>query len=135
MQRSFLTATLISGLACCAVMAQNNLEAEIPFQFHVGHTLMPAGKYHVKQSPVGTLTLRHTEKPKAVMTQTLPGVVRDPVGTAGLRFHRYGDTYFLVKLWTLGTNSARDLFTSKMERDLANSSANVQTAGIPLRGR
>ena len=43
---SALTLTIFAGKAHAQIVG--NLDADIPFQFHVGNTVLPAGSYRIK---------------------------------------------------------------------------------------
>jgi len=57
MSKTFLTATLLGLLTISAASAQNRskLEANIPFDFTVGHEMMEAGTYRIAVNPVNNL--------------------------------------------------------------------------------
>lgn len=117
MFRSVLTATLLAALASFSLPAQNvKLQATIPFDFHMGAAVLPAGEYLVTHSS-GFLILRgQYNRPKSaavVVFNTTKGIE-----TAGnsLVFNRYGEDYFLSTVWQEGAGAGLMLPKAKHEQ-------------------
>jgi hypothetical protein len=65
------------------------------------------------------LILRPENGSRAVFGLTLATDIPTSSSSAGLLFHRYGDTYFLVEVWTPGYANARGVRKSSLEKELA----------------
>ncbi len=106
-----------------AVQAQSNgVTADVPFNFHVGSSVMPQGPYWVDQLSHGAaLRLSSTQSgaDKSIVTISLNGKSwNEP---ARLVFHRYGEEYFLAEVWMGGSARGQALTVSPAEKELARS--------------
>jgi len=101
MKQFSIAIALILGMACSSLHAQTvNMQANIPFAFWVGKTVMPAGPYELRYTS-GVLRVQQDNGGQAIAT-VLPITehgLKIPVNTA-LQFNRYGDTYILTKIWS-----------------------------------
>ena len=102
--RCFATLGLLTLLATTSAFGQ--LQADIPFEFHVGATVMPAGQYYVGQPSDNhrqLLSFDCYECQAKMMVQTIPIIGSIDVHTTDrLVFRKYGDTYFLAEVWQSG---------------------------------
>ena len=118
MKRLQLAAGLLITLAFSRVNAQTmDVRATIPFEFRMGQRVLNAGTYTLHNSD-GLLILWENGR-KATMSLTVATEPPKDSSTAVLVFHRYGDTYFLDKIWTPGYNTARGVLKSSFEKELA----------------
>jgi hypothetical protein len=133
MKRLLLTAGLFAAVASSYMYAQTAVAvANVPFDFRMGKTLMPAGKYVVKDSG-GVVTVREERGLKSSVQITLP-TERSQVNTQpSLTFNRYGSDYFLSGVWTAGSKEGRAFPKSRLEQELISHAGLVQTASIDLR--
>jgi hypothetical protein len=119
MKRLQLTIGLLMTFAFSRLQAQTiDLKATIPFEFRMGKTLMAAGDYTIHHSN-GVLTLRPENGGNAVVGLAIATDLPKHSSTAGLLFHRYGETYFLYKVWTPGSANARSVPETSLEKELA----------------
>jgi hypothetical protein len=104
-------------LATGAASAQS-LRADIPFAFHLGNTVLPAGTYDIADISHGAqpvLTLRNEHGPSALALPTSP---QDPAkewqadGRPRLAFE-CGETCTLVRVWEGGGHPAYELHRPK----------------------
>ena len=112
--------TLFAGLMVPATQAQSiMLKADIPFNFVVGDRQLPSGEYHVKQSHPGLTLIQSKDARSSAMILTR-GTQAAKISDAGkLVFNRYGDQYFLSKIWAPSSDMGRELPKSRLERELA----------------
>jgi hypothetical protein len=102
------------------------MTATVPFAFYVGKAGLPAGTYTVYGTSTNTgdgFLLRDADgHVKAVFNaqQVQSGDVRS---AACLEFRRYGDNYFLARVWAAGSNIGRELQQSQLERETAQGDA------------
>ncbi|MGC2638520.1 MAG: hypothetical protein WA294_15155 [Acidobacteriaceae bacterium] len=121
MKRTIATAffAVASLLTAGNVSAQNSaVQANIPFNFAVGNTVLPAGTYTVGSASSQTpemLLIRNTDHWKlTTMVMTSAGDVRY-AGDSYLVFHKYGDQYFLSQILCPSAAIVADMPTSKRE--------------------
>jgi hypothetical protein len=134
MRNCVLAAGLFALLISPSLLAQTgDMKATIPFNFHVGDTLMPSGDYSVHQSP-GVLILHQKSSPYRVALELPIAAQRSGRGGNGeLVFNRYGDAYFLSKVWAPDTAQGQALRKTALEKEIARISRPVQTAAVALK--
>ena len=122
-----LTLTLAANATTANGQDQRTLKANVPFDFVVGDRTLPAGRYAVSAIGVGreTLAIQGTNHSAARLTD----VIRSRQNkSAGLVFHRYGNTYFLSHVWPAGDKAGWRLLKSRqqraIERELSRIAAN-----------
>src|SRR5271156_6090778 len=98
--KQLILVTTFAALACTGLRAQTgNLIAAIPFDFHAGDKLMPAGEYSIRgEGPLVFLRGGDKRNPTvALMTNRTDD--RSPTRGNHLEFERYGNEYFLTAVW------------------------------------
>lgn len=131
MKQLVIAVALFAAFVCSRLNAQTaDLTATVPFDFRVGPTFMPAGNYAVHQSG-WLLTVRQVGG-SAIVAFTLPASRRSAPSTGILEFNRYGDTYFLSKIWTPESSEGRAIPKGPQEKEIARrmSVEPVQTAAL-----
>jgi hypothetical protein len=129
----FVVVAIFAALACTGLHAQSvDMRAEIPFDFHAGSKLMPAGEYVVHgQGPV--LWLRDTASGgPAVALITVAASSLERSGAARLDFNRYGNEYFLREVWSSATRDGRQLVPTARQKELAKRGAVPERAEVSL---
>jgi hypothetical protein len=115
-----MLAVAVILLAVGSSFAQTtNVIADVPFAFSIGDQSVPAGHYELQSfSGEGILALRRgNEHMGLVSTHS----IQSATASGGrLIFQRYGDRYFLRQIWMPGSNSGRELPTTKLEKELAS---------------
>lgn len=105
-------------LATASLFAQSrtSMKVQVPFGFHVGNAMLPAGEYTVDNnvSP-HVLRVRSIDGSPTAMVLTTGLGKRSGITAARLIFNRYGDTYFLSQVWTRGGISGSAVSQSKRE--------------------
>ena len=114
--------SLLATLTAASVYARSagSLKVNIPFSFMAGKATLPAGTYTVERSGAqGVLVIRNIDggASAAVLTQATES--RAAQAQSKLDFHRYGEQYFLSKVWTEGDTVGRELPKTRMEREAA----------------
>ncbi len=138
--RSFATLGVLALLAAASAFGQEGLRANIPFEFRIGTTVMPAGQYVVDR-PVngasGILSVQcHTCAAHVlVLVYNGRGGPKVARGEGRLSFNKYGDTYFLSSAWLFGDGSSSALPLSKAEREIGHSASLAQTSQVVLAAR
>jgi len=116
---------LLAGVANVTVRAQalaeGTIVADVPFEFVVNETTLPAGRYTLRrldQTEPQSLEIRSANGHKAVLFEAqnaqTPQIPRDPQ----LVFNKVGDQYFLSQIWANDTNLGYELPRTKAEEEL-----------------
>ncbi|HEY3455606.1 MAG TPA: hypothetical protein VGK64_13455 [Bryobacteraceae bacterium] len=133
MKRLIYGTGLLIAMACPHLYAQTLYAvANVPFDFQMDNTRMPAGKYVVKESG-GLLLVRGASGPKTAAAHLTFPVSRSARSShAKLQFNRYGDEYFLAAIWDANSHGGHALTKGQHEKELASRHVFVQTASISL---
>jgi hypothetical protein len=126
--------TLVAWLMVPATHAQSiMLKADIPFNFVVGDTQLQSGEYHVKQLRPGVIQLQGKVTSSSATVLTMSTQARQLPDVGKLVFNRYGDQYFLSRIWAPSSGTGHELRKSRLEREVAMNFALGQTtvAAIP----
>jgi hypothetical protein len=136
-RKLFVVVVTVCAMALVTVttFAQLNgspVRADIPFNFTIRGTTLPAGEYEISRiTDTGGLEIANVkDRHEHVMIETEPAV-RANYKRGELDFHRYGDTYFLYRIWTPGLETGRQLPISHQEKEMrreANAAAVASTA-------
>src|SRR5678816_749291 len=109
-------------LATASAYAQTGVvKANVPFNFIVNKTDLPAGEYMIQ--PVGSsgsaMAIQGLDN--QVVNLVLPHACQaaEAQKTSKLVFHRYGSQYFLAQIWTEGNDRGQELPKSGREREVA----------------
>ena len=112
--------TLVAWLMVPATQAQSiMLKAEIPFDFMVGDKRLPSGVYQVKSLHQAVTQIQSTDTSSSAIVLTTGMQAAKISNTGKLVFNRYGDQYFLSKIWPPSSDSGRELPKSRLEREVA----------------
>ena len=113
-----LAAVLTVGAQAQTASAQRVLAA-VPFEFNVGNTTLPAGKYVITvlnpTSDRRILQVRSTDGRSSAMILT-SGVIGKAADDSKLVFHRYGDRYFFAQARMAGDSTTLAAVKSRAER-------------------
>jgi hypothetical protein len=122
-----LSLMLVAGSA----LAQDRVQADVPFNFTVNSTAMPAGAYTL--SPVGsgdTLLIRSKDMRSAKLATPHRAQISAPSKTTKLVFHCYGkDQCFLYQIWVQGLNGGREFPKSSLENEVE---AKFRSRDVPV---
>jgi hypothetical protein len=121
MHRQWLKGALLCAFVCAAsttALAGFRLQAKIPFDFQIGSKKFPKGEYTIESvNETGLMTIRSVKGKKTINFTA----VRDKQNTklkSRLSFRRYGDQYFLRKVWD-GQDTIFALERSSAEKKVA----------------
>jgi hypothetical protein len=100
------------------------ITTNIPFDFMVGDTTLPAGKYELSRLDddiKSVLQLRSVNGRTAVAFDTEPTQTSNDqaVHKTELLFNKVGDQYFLSQVWVAGDAEGRELMPSRIEKKLS----------------
>jgi hypothetical protein len=120
-----LLAVMMIAAASMSAQAQSlsyKLAANIPFDFSVSGTKLPAGKYligrAIQSNGDAIVQIRSIEGHASITRLTIPRNILNPTRQGSLVFHRYGEEYFLSEIWPAGGLTGRVLPKSRAEREL-----------------
>jgi len=119
--------TIFAGKASAQI--EGDLDAEIPFQFHVGTRELPAGKYRIHLLDEGSLRVMEissTAGSTSALFQVLESDTKSAPAQSELIFNKYGDNYFLSKLYDEGNPSGSELIESRYEKQLSKGAVVAQ---------
>ena len=132
--QGFKTITMLSLLLMLAAisvnaqqLSENKIAVTIPFDFAVDETKLPAGNYTLRRivlpSTYDRLVIQSVDGSGDSHTgMTRPNRTSEAPKQSNIVFNRYGDQYFLSQVWMAGSDTGRDLFQSRNERNLAKGS-------------
>ena len=146
MKRKFLSVMVTCFLVTLGAAAKANaqlpgtaIHASIPFDFIVSGKTLPAGTYEIRRitdSPDSLIIRNVTINHDLATFLTDPVQARARMNHGELIFNRYGDTYFLSRIWDGGEPTGRELPTSRQERQLkrevASNSHTPETVAVAI---
>ena len=108
----FLSVLTVAGSAYAQSVAHR---ANIPFDFIVGSTSLPAGEYTIESinSTDKLLLIRGADGNGKAMILSHSVSSRRPAEKSELIFSQYGGEYFLARIWTAGNDAGRELPAGK----------------------
>jgi hypothetical protein len=133
-KQAFRIITMLSFLLVLAAVSVNaqgrsesSIAVNIPFDFAVDETNLPAGNYTLQRialtSSYDRLVIKSADGSGDSHTvMTMPNRTSEVQKQSKLIFNRYGEQYFLCQVWMAGSDTGRDLFQSRTERNLAKKS-------------
>jgi hypothetical protein len=115
--------TLLIAASFCATSAQaqiiGSLEAQIPFQFEVGNTTLPAGTYVIHRLDDNDETVMQLSKKDGTMSLLFDVESTQANSTpekTELIFNKYGDRYFLSEMFDEGNPDGSRVYASSDEK-------------------
>ena len=112
----------VALLAAASMYAQGsqNLTVQVPFGFHVGASMLPAGEYIVStDAGPGVVKVRSADAKSSVMILSMTTQTSTTPNEGKLVFNKYGDEYFLSQIWKAGNNTGNELRKSRREAEVA----------------
>jgi len=118
----FLCTMTLAALGATGVFAQSYplMRVNIPFAFEIGDHQLPPGTYVVSESGAAgsLLSVRGINVEVSGIFNTMPAEPNRGIGSdPQLRFHKYGDKYYLSSVWLGSDYMGRQVFKSKHERE------------------
>ncbi len=98
----------------------------VPFDFTVGTTTLPAGRYLVSRLDGSAAVIQLRSSKAGVFLVTQETTSGNRVDHAAMVFHRYGERYFLRQIWVSGSRGFA-MPESQAERELVNARNGVTT--------
>ena len=134
MFKALAVISLFGMLAAPVVQAQSGmLVANIPFQFNVGKAVLPAGEYRVKPMHPSTFLIQSKDGHQSAVAITIGVSSSKEEDTGKLVFNRYGNQYFLSKVWRPGNREGRELLKSRAEIEIAKSVSSPEATTVAVK--
>ena len=130
---SVFALTIFVGKAHAQIVG--DLEADIPFQFHVGNTELPAGDYRIQMLDDSNLTvmkITSADGSASALFQVHDFDAKSAPTRSELIFNKYGNDYFLSKLFDEGDPSGSELIESRAEKQISKGTA-LAEEHLPVR--
>jgi hypothetical protein len=113
------------------------IEANIPFQFHAGDAKLPAGKYviHVlDNSDLKVMEISSADGSTSALFEVRQTETNSAPAKTELIFNKYGNRYFLAKLFDEGDPNGSTVDKSRYEEKVGEAAAEAQ-AHVPAHHR
>jgi len=107
-----------------------NLEVNIPFQFHAGNAKLPAGKYIIHMldnSDLTVMEISSADGSLSALFEVQDAEANSTPAKTELIFNKYGNRYFLAKVFDEGNPSGSEVHKSTYEKKIGQASAEAQT--------
>ena len=102
-----------------------DLEVNIPFQFHAGNAKLPPGKYviHMLDNDFTVMEISSADGSTSALFQVKDAETNSEPAKSELIFNKYGDRYFLSKLFDEGNPSGSEVPKSPYEKRVGQATA------------
>ena len=97
------------------------VKVNVPFSFIANRANLPAGQYLLQSVDIEgkVLAIRNLETNSTNLVMFNSCASLASVKQTKLIFHRYGDRYFLNRIWVAGNNYGHELSPSPREKEVA----------------
>ena len=115
-----LVAMMTPLFASAQLTSSQHLAANVPFQFRVGNTLIPAGKCVVQRAGLNpwTLVILNSSAGASLFSNSSINHVKQASQNNAMVFHKYGERYFLAGIKLEGSNTVYQLPEGHAEAEL-----------------
>jgi|ERR1700747_2654367 len=114
-----------------------DLEVNVPFPFHAGNTKLPAGNYRIHMLDNSDLTVMEISSANgstSALFEVQEAEANSTPAKSELIFNKYGNRYFLAKLFDEGNPSGGKVLESRYEKKISKATAEAQ-AHVPAHRR
>jgi len=132
-----LALALTIGASKAKAQIIGDLEVNIPFQFHVGNTKLPAGEYRIQvldNSDLKVMEISSTDGSTSALFEVQQAQANSTPTRSELVFNKYGNRYFLAELFEEGSSSGSEVLKSRYEKRVSQKAAEAQ-ARVPAHHR
>ena len=105
------------------------MEADIPFQFHAGNAKFPAGKYVIRvldSTDLTVMEISSADGTHSALFEVHDAQAKNVPAKSELIFNRYGNRYFLARLFDEGNPDGADVVESNYEKRVGRATAEAQ---------
>jgi len=124
---SVFALTIFAGKAHAQIVG--DLDVNIPFQFHAGNTKLPAGKYRIHMlddSDLTVMEITSADGSTSALFQVQESEANAAPAKSELIFNKYGNRYFLAKLFDEGNPNGSEVLKSRYETKLSQAALEAQ---------
>lgn len=107
----------------------DDIEVSIPFQFHAGNVKLPAGPYRIHRlddADPTVLEISTVDGSTSALFQVEDTKTDSTSAKTELIFNKYGDRYFLAKLFEDGSSSGSQVSQSRYEKKISQQTMEAQ---------
>jgi hypothetical protein len=107
-----------------------DLEVNVPFQFHAGNTKLPAGQYRIHvldNSDLTVMEISSVDGSTSALFEVQQAEANSTPAKSELIFNKYGNRYFLAKLFDEGNPSGSQVLKSTYEKKISQAAMEAQT--------
>jgi hypothetical protein len=125
----------IAGGAPVRAQVVDTIVADVPFDFTVRDSTLPAGKYTIKRTysaDPGVMQIRNADGDEVVLFVVGSAQAAKEPHQTRLIFDRVGDRYFLSEIFEEGNITGVELPKSRAERDLVKEGAITQLHSVAV---
>jgi hypothetical protein len=126
-----LTASLSLSNALSA-QSRTVAAADIPFAFSSGEKVLPAGHYTFVLLTEHVYALTRADGRTAQLFAVMPEASPKNNSASSVRFHHYGDSYFLEGAWFASAQRGIELSKGKAEKELQAATTVANPSGLVL---
>ena len=107
----------------------DTLEVNIPFQFHAGNTKLPPGNYSIhmlENSDLKFMEITSADGSTSALFEVHETDASSAPAKSELIFNKYGNRYFLSRLFDEGNPSGNEVVESAYEKKVSQAAAEAQ---------
>src|SRR6267378_4068060 len=116
----FFALTIYPSKAHAQIIGE--IEANIPFQFHAGNTKLPPGKYVIHaldNTDLGVMEITSADGSTSALFEVHGAEANSAPAKTELIFNKYGNRYFLAKLFDEGNPNGSEVPKSRYEKRIS----------------
>jgi hypothetical protein len=99
-----------------------NLDVDIPFQFHAGNTKLPPGKYTIhllENTDLTVMEITSVDNSTSALFEVGRAQANSAPAKSELIFNKYGNRYFLAKVFDEGNPTGSQVLESRYEKRIS----------------
>jgi len=124
-----LVLALTIGASKAKAQITDELEVNIPFQFHAGDTKLPAGEYRIHvldDADPSAMEITSADGSTSAVFQVQNTDANAESDNTELIFNKYGNRYFLAKLFEQGSPNGSQVAESRYEKRVSQETRDPQ---------
>ncbi len=127
--QAFVLAFFVAVINVMSGAQTVGLAVDVPFQFTVGETVLPAGRYVILAPQGDILRILGPDGSTAMaMANQVSG--SRPTGAGIVDFNCYGSQCFLSQFWSARTDTGKELLKSRTEKEIASRGSQVMVIAL-----
>jgi hypothetical protein len=106
-----------------------NLEVNVPFAFQAGNSKLPAGEYRIhmlENSDLTVMQISTVDGTNSVLVQVRDAEANSRPTKSELTFNKYGNSYFLAKVFDEGNPSGSEVVQTSDEKRISQGALEAQ---------